>query len=615
MESILHTLSDVKDYFHVRDFSTCAFDSETTSLSYYKLKMVGCSFCNGEAACYINLVRMKPKERKSTILFLKKLFAVHIKSLALHHAPFDLKVLHKEGITEVTPKIFCTLTAHHLINENSGHGLKFLAEKYLGVKTTTYDEASTCGFDHPMFFEYACNDAIWTYKLMRIFNKKIYDLGVNRLFFEVEMPFQFTLMDMEINGVLVNTDKLEELRTEAAAIRLSLKRKLYETCNFGYSLQPDMFTGEVELVSKHKLGDDAVRKVFGKRGLVSPYMTKGGKDGQNKKMSVGKETLIHLAGDEFIDELAKYKIVDKLLSSFVEKMPGHLDDDGRVRSSYWNTGTKTGRLSSSNPNMQQNPKVNPLLPFDFKSIFEAPVGKKLLGVDYSGQELRILAIISRDPTLLEAFKKGYDLHLMTANYVFDLGIPQEKLAKTHPEHNKLKKEYDRERHIGKNGYNFPIIYGTTAYGIAKNTGISEDAAQEGIDRFFNAYPEVHRAIRLCSTFLNENWHVQSLTRRRRRLDPGEKKSHRQAFNFLIQGLASDMIRCACNNLRKVIKEHPEWGLKIIMIVHDEVVMEINEDMIEKATPIIKDVMENAMPKLPLKMEVDIGIGQTYSGAK
>lgn len=615
METILHNLSDIKDYFHARDFSTCAFDTETTSLSYHKLKMVGCSFYNGESACYVNLVRMKPKERKSTVLFLKKLFAVHIKSLALHHAPFDLKVLHKEGITDITPKIFCTLTAHHLINENSGHGLKFLAEKYLGVKTKTYEDASTCGFDHPMFFEYACNDAIWTYELMRIFNKKIFALGVNRLFFEVEMPFQFTLMDMEINGVLVNIEKLEELRITASAIRLVLQKKLYKILGFGFSLQADMFTGDVKLVSKHKISSNNIRKELEKRGLKSPYKTKGGKEGKKKVMSVGKETLIHLAGDEFVDELVKYKIVDKLLSSFVEKMPGHIEDDGRVRSSYWNTGTVTGRLSSSNPNMQQNPKLNPLLPFNFKAIFEAPKGKKLLSVDYKGQELRILAIISRDPILLHAFRNGYDLHLMTANNVFDLGIEDDQLAESHKDYKKLRKKYDHERHIGKNGYNFPIIYGTTAYGIAKNTGISEDDAQTGIDRFFNAYPEVRRAIQRCSTFLNENWHVRSLTKRRRRLDPGEKKSHRQAFNFLIQSLAADMIRCACNNMRKVINEHPEWGLKIIMIIHDEVVMEINEDMVEKARPFIVDVMENAMPKLPLTMKVDIGVGQTYSGAK
>ncbi len=270
METILHTLSDIKDYFHARDFSTCGFDTETTSLSYHVLKMVGCSFYNGESVCYINLIGMGSKERKSTVLFLKKLFATSIKSLVLHHAPFDLKVLHKEGITDITPKIFCTLTAHHLINENSQHGLKFLAEKYLGVKTITFDMASTCGFDHPMFFEYACNDAIWTYKLMRIFNKKIYQLGVNRLFFEVEMPFQFVLMDMEVNGVLVNIEKLEELRISASAIRLQLKQKLYKMCDFGYSLQSDMFTGDIELVSKHKLGDDAVRRVFKKRDLVSP---------------------------------------------------------------------------------------------------------------------------------------------------------------------------------------------------------------------------------------------------------------------------------------------------------------------------------------------------------
>ena len=615
MNTVLHSYNEVKDYFKRRDFSTCSFDSETTNVNYYKLKMVGCSFSNGEATCYININKMKSSERRKVIGYIKNLFQFNIKSLALHNAPFDLKVLHKEGITEVTPKIFCTMTAHHLINENSQHGLKFLAEKYLGVTSVSFDEASTCGFDHPMFHEYACNDAEWTYKLMRIFNKKIFDLGVNRLFFEVEMPFQFVLMDMEINGVQVTTDKLEELRIAASAVRLQLQQNLYKIMKLGYSLQADMFTGDVELVSKHKISDNNIRKELSKRGLKSPYMTKGGKDGTKKVMSVGKETLIHLAGDKFVDEVAKYKIVDKLLGSFIEKMPGHLDDDGRVRASYWNIGTKTGRLSSSKPNMQQNPKVNPILPFDFKSIFEAPVGKKLLSVDYSGQELRILAIISRDPTLLHAFKNGYDLHLTTANYVFNLGIPQEVLAKTHPDYKEVKKKYDHERYIGKNGYNFPIIYGTTAYGISKNVGSTEEEAQEGIDRFFNAYPEVRRAIQRCSTFLNENWHVRSLTRRRRRLDPNEKKSHRQAFNFLIQSLAADLIRCACNNMRKVIKEHPEWELKIIMIIHDEIVMEINEDMIEKATPVIRDVMENAMPKLPLKMEVELGAGKTYSECK
>ncbi len=615
MNSVLHTYDDVKDYFKCRDFSTCSFDTETTSLSYRKLKMTGCSFSNGEATCYINLNGMKTPMRYKTVGFIKNLFLIHIKSVAMHKAPFDLKVLHKEGITEVTPNIFCTMTAHHLINENANHGLKVLAEKYLGVIPVTFDNASVCGFDHPMFHEYACNDATWTYKLMKIFNKKIYDLKMNRLFFEIEMPFQFVLMDMDINGVLVNTDKLEELRISASAIRLQLKRDLYKMCGFGYTLQPDMFTGEVELVSKHKLGDGAVRKMFEKRGLKSPYKTKGGKDGTKKKMSVGKETLLHLAGDEFVDELTKFKIVDKLLSSFVEPMPGHLDDDNRVRSSYWNTGTKTGRLSCSNPNMQQNPKLNPILPFNFKEIFEAPKGRKLLSVDYKGQELRILAIVSRDPTLLNAFKKGYDLHLMTANAVFDLGIKDEELAETHSNYERLKKKYDHERHIGKNGYNFPIIYGTTAYGIAKNTGVTEDEAQIGIDRFFNAYPEVRRAIRRCSDFLNANWHVRSLTNRRRRLDPGEKKSHRQAFNFLIQGFASDMIRLACVNMRREILNHPEWGLKIIGIIHDEIVMEIDEDMIKKATPFIVDVMENAMPKLPLKMSVELGVGQNYSGAK
>ncbi|KKL75826.1 hypothetical protein LCGC14_2051060, partial [marine sediment metagenome] len=145
--------------------------------------------------------------------------------------------------------------------------------------------------------------------------------------------------------------------------------------------------------------------------------------------------------------------------------------------------------------------------------------------------------------------------------------------------------------------------------------VSEDIAQTGIDRFFNAYPEVRRAIQCCSTFLNENWHVRSLTKRRRRLDPGQKKSHRQAFNFLIQSLAADLIRMACNNLRKEIINHLEWECKIIGIIHDEVILEIKDEYVNSSIPVIRDIMENAFPKLPLKMSVDIGIGQSYSGAK
>ncbi len=613
MDSQLYTLADITDYFDRRDFSVCAFDTETNSLIYRKLQMEGCSFANGESACYINL--HNNPQRLGIIAFLHHLFRNKIRSLIMHNAPFDLKVLYKEGIWDVTPKVFCTMTAHHLINENSQHGLKFLAAKYLGVTPVSYLEASTCGLDHPMFLEYALNDAKWTWELHKIFNKKIYELDMQRLFFEVEMPFQFCLMDMEINGVLVNEKKLEDLRIKATQTHFDLLIQLYKLANIGYSIQPDMFTGECEIVSKKGMTDAVCRGIMEKRGLKSPYLTKGGADGLNKLVSVGTETLTHLAGDEFIDVLTKYKIVDHLLGSFIHKMPGHIEDDGRVRSTYWNTGAKTGRLSSRDPNMQQNPKERVQLPFDFKQIFEAPEGKKLLSVDYSGQELRILAIVSQDPTLLHAFKNRFDLHLMTANYVGGLGLEGEQLIEDTIEHGKAKKKYEHERDIAKNCYNFPIIYGTTAYGISKNAGITEKEAQAGIDKFFTAYPGVRTAINRTSQFLTENWHVQSLTRRRRRLDPGEKKSHRQAFNFLIQGLAADMIRCACNNLRLIIKEHPEWGIKMIMIIHDEIVMEINEEWIEKATPIIKDIMENAMPKLPIKMEVEIGIGSNYSGAK
>jgi len=606
VKTVITKYREMLDYFSQRDFSTCGFDTETTSLDYFDLQMTGCSFYNGTDACYID-VHESP-DRSSMIDMLKELFRQHIKSFAMHNAPFDLKVLHKEGITEVTDRIFCTMTAHHLINENSGHGLKDLAAKFLDVVPVSFDNASVRGMKTKEFYDYAMNDAIWTFDLMKIFNKKLYELNVNRLFFEVEMPFQFTLMDMMINGVQINIEELENLRIEAAKTKLQLQRELYDENNIGYSLQPDMFTGEVEFVSSVKLSNPTLDKLFKKHGLITPYKTKTG------AASYGAETLTHFEGNPFVDKLAQFNIVDKLLGSFIVKLPQHISSDGRVRASFWNTGTVTGRLSCGDPNLQQLPKKKKKLPFDYKKIFEVADGKVMISADYSGQELRILGVVAKCPVLIAAFKAGVDLHLMTANIVFDLKITEEKMVTTHPEYDALKEKHDYERHIGKNGYNFPIIYGTTSYGISKNCGISEDEAQRGIDKFFSAYPSVRKAIKRTSEFLNSNWHVRTLTNRRRRLKPEEKKSHRQAFNFLIQGLAADMIRCACNKVRKIGKENPHWELKQLMIVHDEIVFEMNEEYTDEAVPILKEAMETAM-NLPLRMPVDIGIAKNYSGAK
>jgi DNA polymerase-1 len=500
------------------------------------------------------------------------------------------------------------MTAHHLLNENSQHGLKELAVQFLNVETKSFENASVRGHSSPEFYEYAMNDALWTYQLMKIFNKKLYELELNRLFYEVEMPFQFTLMDMSIYGVKINSDKLEDLRIEAARTKLKLQRELYDMNDIGYSLQPDMFTGDVEFISNVKLSNQTLHKLFTRRGMITPYKTK------TKAPSYGIETLTHFAGDPFVDLLAQFNIVDKLLGSFIVKLPQHVEGDGRVRASWWNTGAKTGRLSCGEPNLQQLPKKNKKLPFDYKQIFEAPEGKVLVSADYSGQELRILGVVAKCPVLIAAFKAGVDLHLMTANIVFDLEIPEEKMVTTHPEYEAIKEKYDYERHIGKNGYNFPIIYGTTAYGISKNNGISEKEAQKGIDKFFGAYPNVRTAIKRCSEYLHSNWHVKTLTRRRRRLNPEDKKSHRQAFNFLIQGLAADMIRCACNKVRKIGRDNPHWELHQIMIVHDEIVFEIKEEYVDVALPIIQEAMETAM-NLPLRMPVEMGVAKNYSGAK
>ena len=603
---VFRTEKDFRAWIDSVDLKTASFDTETTDLNYLKLDICGFSLCNGGEACYVDLVNNS--ERNALVGLLYYVMSHKIKALILHNAPFDMKVLYKIGITH-TEKIFDTMTAAHLIDDRMNYGLKELAGKFLGAITSSYTNAVKDGFSSETFYRYATNDAIWTWELHKIFNKKIYDFGMDRLFFEVEMPFQFCLRDMEIAGVEVDLEVLEKLRHECALKLFSITKQLMDTCELPYTVQTDMFGGEPVVVSGHNLNSDAtILKMFKKFNLEIPFKTDKGNP------SVGKETLYYHQGHPFVDLLIKYRIVEKLLNTFIIKIVNFIDSDNRVRCSLNNCGTRTGRLSSSDPNLQQNPNVRKELPIDFRRVFVAPKGKKLIVADYIGQELRVLGVVSNDPTLIKAFEKDMDLHLITANALFNLGLDEQSMINGTPDHTTAKEKYEHERHIGKNGINFPIIYGTTSYGISRNIGVTEAVAQGYIDKFFNTYPEVRKAIKRTSQLLERCYYVRCLSSRRRRLNPKSKKSHRQAFNFLIQGLCADMLRCASIRVRRLILENPQWGLKQLLVVHDEIVMEINEEYVDEALPKIKYEMEHAM-RLMIPPKVDLGVGKNYSAAK
>lgn len=594
-----------------------ALDTETTDLSYCKLDLRGFSLCDGKRACYVNV--WNNPDKYSLIYRLDDYLIEHpaFQKLIFHNAPFDLKVLHKIDCRKVTSDIFCTMTAAHLVNENTKVGLKYLAKRYLKQDNTkTYEQASRHGFDSPEFIEYATNDAIWTWQLHEIFNKTLYQQKLDRLFYDIEMPFQFVLMDLAINGVLFNPQEIEKLKTKVGQDIYDMEFKLRDYAGIKYQTQDMLFTDKKEILSGVKMTspDDLVEIIQNKLGLVIEDYTDGGKKGKPKP-SAGKATILKLKGQhKFIDLLEQYKIATKLYQSFLNPFSKFVDTDGRVHGGVHNCVARTGRLSMSKPNLQQSPKEQAEYPVDFRGTIVAPKGKTLIVADYVGQELRVLTQISKDKNLINAFNNDKDIHLETTNRSFDLKIPDEQLYTKHPKYKELKKKYKTKRDDTKNTVVFPVIYGTTAHGVSKSRGISEEKAQGYIDDFLDLYPDVRKAIQRCSNFLKAYKYVYTLSGRRRRLYDLTPKAYRQAFNFLIQGYSADMIRCAATNVRNLGLVNPKWGLKLVLIVHDELVLEIKDEYLEEALPLVKEAMENAV-SMCLPLVVEIGAGKNYSQAK
>ena len=594
-----------------------ALDTETTDLSYCKLDLRGFGLCDGLRACYVNV--LDNPEREGILTRFKKEIAWQpsFQKLIFHGAPFDLKVLHKIGCERITPDIFCTMTAAHLINENMKKGLKYLAKRYLKVENTlTYEQAARYSFDSPQFINYATNDPIWTWQLHEIFNKTLYQTKLDKLFYEIEMPFQFVLMDLAINGVLFNSQEVEKLKIKVMEDIYDMEFKLRDYAGIEYQTQNLLFTDKVEILSGVKMTspDDLVDIIQRRLGLVIEDYTKGGKKSLPKPSS-GKATILKLKGQhKFIDLLEQYKIASKLYHGFLNPFPKFVDIDGRVHGGVHNCVARTGRLSMSKPNLQQSPKERAEYPVDFRGTIIAPEGKTLLVCDYDGQELRVLTQVSKDKNLINAFENGKDIHLETTNKSFKLNIPDEQLYKKHSKYRGLKKKHKVVRDKTKNCVVFPIVYGTTAYGVSKSLGVAEEVAQGYIDDFLNLYPSVREAIRRCGNFLKAYKYVYTLSGRRRRLYDLTPRAYRQAFNFLIQGYSADMTRCAATNVRNLGLSHPEWELKLVLIVHDELVLEVKDEYIKEAVSQVTEAMQSAV-EMCIPLIVEVGTGKKYSDAK
>ena len=593
IKSLINNITDFQDWCHGLG-DVISLDFETTSLNYIEMEFVGFSLCDGKKSCYVQNPKLLP--------YLAALFGNRL--WVYHNAVFDLKCCRKFCKDE-PESIFCTLVGAKLVNENlQSHSLKYLAGHWLGVKEEDikkYDEVSA-DTNSKVFIDYAQNDSIWTYQLYQ-YEKPILNKAKLGYIADIEMDFQKVLVEMEINGVLIDSDKLKGFRDDCGVILHSIESDMLNCFNKSHSVEKDLFGGSSFLSPINFGSNNQLLDCITNLGFVVDEKTPKGNP------SLGKTYIQKMRHEhEFFELLWRFRKLEKLQNGFIVPLDSFMDQDHRIRPSY--NIVRTGRLSCSKPNLQQlpNPKKEKL-EFNHREIFIPEEGNVLVKADYSGQELRVLGEVTNESNMFNAFNRGYDLHLFTANRVFDLKLSDESFVDGTEAHNEACSKYKQKRHQAKNGVNFPVVYGATAGRIAKDNKVSKKEAERWMEQFFELYPGVKKGIDSIPKELTRKGFVRTLFGRKRRF-PAYKKAggfdkagmERQAFNMKVQGTSADIGKIAGISLLKALPKEA----KIILFIHDEFVCECPKEMGKQVAEIMKNCLENAVA-LRVKMSVDTKI--------
>jgi DNA polymerase-1 len=614
-KSFLNTYGAVLEWMqvHIPLNAKLSLDTETTGLE-YDCKIKGYSLCTEDAALYVNL--NDNPEFDLLLNALRTVLGTRVNLLIMQNAPFDLRVLKSYEI-DYSGEIFDTQTAAHLLNENASCGLKKLAARVLKIPQTEifeYKDAIKFGLDSERFKNYAINDAIWTWQLYKLEMPLLTKQGLDKLFYEIEMPFQRVLLDMYKNGILIDTNKLKNFEDTITAKMQQYQILAIESIGLKMKEEKDLFGFTTTSSPMNLNSDEQVAKIIEGKFKIKLPRTEPSKTYPNGQPSTTSDALEpHKDKCKFIEYLLKFRKADKLLNTFISPMWGHICKDGRIRTSFNDCVARTGRLSSSEPNLQNIPRElskDDLV--NIRELFVAKDGYTFVTADYESQELRQLANLTGDKNLIDAFRKGKDLHLFTANSCLNLGICDDYIIKTNENYNETKKQYKEERHIGKNGINFPIVYGSTAYGIAKNNKVSKETAQAWLDGFFKAYPKVRESIKKCRQELFRSHHVKNYFGRRRRFTEIDDGAIRQGFNFQIQGFCADLLRLTLSALRQLYLENPQWDAKLVLTVHDDCISEVKKEFAQEVLEAKKKVMESVI-NLAVPFLVDIKICESYAG--
>ena len=573
----------------LKQTSVC-FDTETTSLNPLDAQLVGIAFSWEVGKGYYLPFPEEFEKAKQLLEELRPFFENESIEKIGQNLKYDIKVLAKYQI-EVKGKLFDTMLAHYLINPDMRHNMDVLAETYLNYTPVSITEligkkgknqGSMRDVPLEQQTEYAVEDADITLQLKEHFEKELGEANTQKLFDDIEIPLLRVLAAMELEGINLDVKFLNSLSEQLNSDIATLEKSIYEAAGETFNIASPKQLGDV-LFDKLKLVD-------------KPKKTKTG------QYATGEEILSYLANDHpIVQDILDYRGLTKLKSTYVDALPNQVEPStGRVHTDYMQTVAATGRLSSNNPNLQNIPIRTERGRQVRKAFIPRNEDYTLLAADYSQIELRIIAALSEEDNMIEAFKNGEDIHASTASKVFNIPI----------------KEVTREQRSNAKTVNFGIIYGVSAFGLSNQTDLSRSEAKDLIDTYYETYPKLKAYINKQIAFARENGYVQTVLGRRRYLNDINSRNQvvrgaaeRNAVNAPIQGSAADIIKIAMINIFKKLNQG-NFKSKMLLQVHDELVFDAYKPELDQLKVMVKTEMEQAF-KLNVPLLVDLGEGNNW----
>ncbi len=577
----------------LKKYEEICFDTETTGIDANDAELVGLSFSVKPGEAYYVPCPADQKKTKEILAHFEPLFADKNKTWIGQNLKYDMLLMKWYGV-EIAGHLFDTMLAHYVIEPDGKRGMDELSNKYLGYEPVHIEEligkkgksqGNMRDVELEKIKDYAAEDADITLQLKNVFVPMLKEKEVEKVFNEVENPLVKVLVDMEYEGIKIDVDFLTDYSKELEKEAKKAEESVYKQAGVRFNLASPKQLGEV-LFDKLKLDPSA------KKTKTGQYQT-------------GEDVLLKLAakGHQIVDDILAFRELTKLKSTYVDALPQLINrKTGRVHTTYGQAVAVTGRLASNNPNLQNIPVRTDrgkeirkaFIPRDNKHI--------LLSADYSQIELRIVAAISGDKNMCDAFKRGTDIHTATASRVYN--VPE--------------KEVTKEMRYKAKSVNFGIIYGQGAFGLADNLGITRTEAKEIIDNYKKEFLGIQKYMDNMINFARENGYVETLMGRKRWLRDINSANftvrgfaERNAINSPIQGTAADMIKLAMQKVHAAMKKE-KMQSKMLLQVHDELVFDAVKSEVKELKPLIIENMQIALP-LPHDVPViaECGEGQNW----